>query len=221
MIKSQKRIFLYALVLSLIVFSLGIFMGYVLESSRINRINTLYLDAEMELLDQRLQRDIIDISSLNQTVCQDFVNENIKFGDKIFQEAQQIQKYEEANKISNDIIFQHKRYDLLRTLFWTNSIIIKQKCNADYHNVVYLYKYNNPSISQDSEQKTLSNLLAELKNKYGNKIILIPIAGDNDISSISILMDEYRITELPTILVDEKTKLTQINSMGDIEKYLN
>jgi len=196
-------------------------MGYLLESSRINKINTLYLNAEMELLDQTLQRDMIGATGFNQTICQDFVNENINFGDEIFQEAQQIQKYEDANKINGDIVFQHKRYDLLRTLFWMNSIVIKQKCNASYNDVVYFYKYNNPSIEQDSDQKALSNLLIELKNKYGNNVMLIPIAGDNNISSINLLMEQYSITQLPAILINEKIKLTQINSMSEIEKYLN
>jgi len=196
-------------------------MGYLLESSRINKINTLYLNAEMELLDQTLQRDMIGATGFNQTICQDFVNENINFGDEIFQEAQQIQKYEDANKINGDIVFQHKRYDLLRTLFWMNSIVIKQKCNASYNDVVYFYKYNNPSIEQDSDQKALSNLLIELKNKYGNNVMLIPIAGDNNISSINLLMEQYSITQLPAILINEKIKLTRINSMSEIEKYLN
>jgi len=221
MIKNQKYIFLYAFILALIIFSLGIFMGYLLESSRINKINTLYLNAEMELLDQTLQRDMIGATGFNQTICQDFVNENINFGDEIFQEAQQIQKYEDANKINGDIVFQHKRYDLLRTLFWMNSIVIKQKCNASYNDVVYFYKYNNPSIEQDSDQKALSNLLIELKNKYGNNVMLIPIAGDNNISSINLLMEQYSITQLPAILINEKIKLTRINSMSEIEKYLN
>lgn len=218
---NQKYFFLYALIIAVIVFNIGIFMGYMLESSRLSKINTLYLDAEMEMLDQRIQKDILNSEFINKTVCQNFVDENIKFADKIYQEAQQIQKYELANKMSSEITFQHKRYDLLRTLFWMNSKAIKQECRSDYHNVVYLYKYNNPTVAQDSEQAFFSNLLGELKSRYGSKIMLIPIAGDNDISSINILLKEYSITEFPTILIDEKVKITEVNNIQDIEKYLN
>jgi hypothetical protein len=217
MINNQKYIFLYALILTLVIFNLGIFMGYMLESSRLDKINVLYSNAELELFDQMAQKQSMETLNLD---CKTLVSENIKFGDEIFTEALQIQKYEDANRISNDIIFQHKRFDLLRTMFWMNSIKTKQDCNSNYHNVVYFYKYNNPSIAQDSKQKFFSNLLEQLKQKEGDNVMLIPIAGDNDIPSINILIEKYKITEFPTILIDENTKLTDVKSVDEIENIL-
>ena len=217
MIKNQKYIFLYALVLTFIIFNFGIFMGYMLESSRIDKINKLYLEAEMELLDQRIQKDAMEIIDFD---CDALVEENIKFADKIYEEALLIQRYENANRINKNIIFEHKRYDLLRTLFWINSMRIKEKCNSDYHNLVYFYKYNNPSIEQKSKQRFFSKLLFQIKEKFGSNVMLIPIAGDNDISSINLLLDKYKIEELPVILIDEKFLIYDLESMEDIEKYL-
>lgn len=216
-IHNQKRIFLYALLLTFLVFNFGIFMGYMLESSRIDKINTMYLNAEMELLDQMTQKDSLDVLDLD---CNLLLEENIKFGDKIYKEALVIQRYEDANIISDEIVFQHKRFDLLRALFWINSIKIKQKCSSDYHDIVYFYKYNDPSIEQESKQAFFSNLLGELKQKSGNKLMLIPIAGDNDIPSINLFIKKYNITEFPTILIDEKTKMTEVENVEEIEKYL-
>lgn len=217
MIKKQKYIFLYALILTFIVFNLGIFMGYMLESSRIDKINKLYLEAEMELLDQRIQKDTLEILDLN---CDMLIEENINFANKIYEEALIIGRYEDANRINDNIIFQHKRYDLLRTLFWINSMRIKEKCNSNYHNVVYFYKYNSPTIEQKSKQRFFSKLLSELKEKFGDEIMLIPIAADNEIASISLLLDTYKIKELPVILIDENIKITNLECMEDIEKYL-
>jgi hypothetical protein len=218
MIHHQKRIFLYALILTFFVFNLGIFMGYMLESSRIDRINNLYLETETELLDQMAQKDAIEMLNLD---CDTLVEENIKFGDKIFEEAILIQRYEDANKISNDIIFQHKRFDLLRALFWMNSIKIKQKCNPNYHNIVYFYDYINPSMEQISMQRFLSNFLQELKEEKGEEIMLIPIAADNDIPSINLLIRKYNVNNLPAILVDEEILIMEIESKEDFEKYLD
>jgi len=217
MIKNQKYVFLYALIITLIIFNFGIFMGYMLETSRLNKINKLYLQAEMDLLDQRIQKDALDLLDLD---CEMLVNENIKFGNKIYEEALLIGRYEDANIISNDLIFQHKRFDLLRTLFWVNSIRIKQKCSSNYHNVIYFYKYNDPLLEQKSKQMFFSNLLKEIKDKQGNKIMLIPLAADNDIPSITLLLEKYNIDELPAILIDENVKITEVKSLEDIEKYL-
>lgn len=217
MINNQKYIFLYALLLTIFVFNLGIFMGYMLESSRVGKINMMYLNSEIELLDQITQKDALNVLDLN---CSLLVKENIKFGDKIFQEALQIEKYELANRINSEIVFQHKRFDLLRALFWINSITIKQKCNSQYHNVVYFYKYNNPTLEQQTKQKFFSNVLKEIKDKKGSQIMLIPIAADNDLPSINLLTEKYGIIDLPVILIDEKVKVTDVKSMEDIEKYL-
>ncbi|VVB82150.1 Uncharacterised protein [uncultured archaeon] len=216
-IQNQKRIFLYALILTFVVFNIGIFLGYLMESSRINQINSMSLDAEMELIDQMAQRSSMDVLNLS---CTSLLEENTRFGDQIYQEALQIQRYEDANVINNEIIFQHKRFDLLRALFWIDSIKIKQQCGSDYHDVVYFYKYNNPTIDQKSKQEVFSNLLQQLKDKMGSKVMLVPLAGDNDISSINLLMEKYSITELPVILIDEKTKVTDIKNESDLEKYL-
>jgi len=200
------------------MFNFGIYAGYKLESSRINQINDWVIESELELLNQRIQRDAFDVIGLN---CDSLVEENIAFADRIFSEAVKIEKYENANRINGDIILLHKRYDLLRTLLWINSIKVKEECNPDYHNVVYLYQYNEPSLEQKAKQRFFSNVLTELKDKKGGEIILIPLAGDNDISVIGMILDKYEVSELPVILIDEKIKITEIESLDDIEKYLD
>ena len=214
---SQKKTFLYALIATIFIFNLGIFFGYMLELSRTNDINKLYVDAEMELLDQITQKDALENLNLN---CDALVSENIKFGDRIFSEALQIERYEDANRITSEIVLQHKRFDLLRTIFWINSIKIKQQCSSSYHTVVYLYKYNDPSIEQISKQRFFSNLLVQVKQDKGDKVMLIPIAADNNISSIDLFIKKNDITQLPTILIDEDIKITDVKAVEDIEKYL-
>jgi hypothetical protein len=215
---NQKYFFLFALITTAIVFNLGIFMGYMLENSRVAKINQLSIDSEMELLDQMTQKNAI---SLLNPDCKTLIEENTKFGDKIFKEAQQISKYEDANEMGTEIITQHKRFDLLRALFWMNSIEIKQKCNSNYHNVIYFYQYNNPSITQKSKQAFFSNLLSQVKEEQGSNMMLIPISADNNITSVNILINKYKITEFPSVLIDEKVLITEISNSSEIEKYLN
>ena len=185
MAKNQKYVFLQALIITFVIFNIGIFLGYMLESSRINKVNEWYLEAELDLLDQRIQKDAFEIIELD---CDAMTEENINFADRIFEEALVIDKYEKANRINDEIIFQHKKYDLLRTLFWINSMRIKEKCNSDYHNLVYFYQYNDASIEQKSKQRFFSSLLFEIKQEKGDKVMLIPIAADNNLSAINLLL---------------------------------
>ena len=68
--KSQKYIFLQALIITFVVFNIGIFLGYKLESSRIDKIDKWYLESELELLDQRIQSQAFDELGLDcDSVC--------------------------------------------------------------------------------------------------------------------------------------------------------
>lgn len=214
--KSQKHIFWQALVLTLIVFNIGVYLGYSLEAQRVNRLDKMYVQSELELLDLRIQDEILYLANID---CNKAIEANIKFGDKIYEEAKVLEKYSTANRFSEKIVFEHKKYDLLRTFFWMNSVRLKEKCNPSYRNVVYLYQYNEPSLEKAAKQKVFSNALGELKEKYGNNIMLIPIAGDMNLASINLLLDYYNVTEFPTILIDEKVKITEITSTEEIERY--
>ncbi len=214
---NQKYVFLKALIVTIVVFNLGIYMGYKLESSRLDKINDWYSDAEMKLLDQRIQKDAFDLIDLD---CEAVLEENIAFADSIFEDALKIAEYEKANKLGEGIVKLHERYDLLRTLFWMNSMRIKSKCGLDYFNVVYFYDYYNPTLEQESKQNFFSNLLEELKKEHGAGIMLIPISGDSESSSIKLLVEKYGISELPAILIDEQFIVTNPKTREDIEQYL-
>jgi hypothetical protein len=218
MIGSQKNVFWQAFILSAAIFIIGIFLGFILENWRSNQINALFQQSELDFLDVRLQSDIYS-SSLD---CTNAIQENTAFADRIYGEAQLLDRYESASRISDSIIIQHKKYDLLRAMLWSNSIKIKQTCKADFHDIVYLYKYNDKTIETQAKQAVFSRLLLEVKQDYGSNIILIPLSGDNNLTSIKLLMDKYNITEseLPVILIDEKAKITQVSTKEEIAQFL-
>lgn len=215
---SSMHVFWQALIISVIIFNLGIFLGYMLENSRIGKVNQLYAESELNLLDVKIQSEMYDSSAVN---CENAIEGNIAFADKVYEEAKILDKFESASRMTDSIRLQHEKYDLLRTLFWLNSMKIKQKCNASYHDVVYFYQYNDATLEIKAEQNVFSRLLGDLKVKYGNSIMLIPIAADNNVSSVSMLLKAYNVTEFPTVLIDEKTKITQLETVKELEKYID
>lgn len=218
MFKSQKNAFWQALIVALIFFNLGIFFGYMLEKNRINKIDVFYAESELNFLDIKAMSDILSLG----IGCQESIQANMNFANKIYEEAKVLQEYEDASRLSEALTLRHKRYDLLRTQLWINNIILRKKCSGSYHTIIYLYQYANgkPEIQIDEEQEVLSRLLGDVKTKLGDKILLIPIAADSDFESIKMLTQEYNITKLPTVLVDESVKLETIDQVKDIEKYL-
>jgi hypothetical protein len=102
-----------------------------------------------------------------------------------------------------------------------NSIIIREKCNSSYSEVVYFYKYNNPSRDIKAKESVFSRLLGELKQKKGNSMLLIPIAADNNLSSVNLLLNKYNVSEkdLPIIIINGKIRISEIENIQDLEKY--
>lgn len=217
--QSQKNVFWQALLVTIFVFGTGILIGFMLENWRTSKISVLYAQSEIDLLDIRIQNEIY---SLTEVDCDQAIHENTVFADRVYTEAKLLERNEKANKISEGMVLQHKKYDLLRTLFWLNSIKIKKRCNATYHNVVYIYKYVDPSLDIKAKQGVFSNLLEQLKQEKGDEIMLIPIAGDNDLHSVNLLMFLHNIkeSELPVVLVDEKIKITELKTIEELEKLL-
>lgn len=219
MFNSQKHVFWEALLVTILIFGIGVFLGVVLENWRTSRVDYLYQQSEVSLLDIRAQSELYSLEDFD---CKIAVEENIEFADRIFKEAELLSRYEGAGRLTDALNLEHKKYDVLRALLWANSIKIKKKCKASYYNVVYIYEYNDLDIATKAEQGVFSRILAELKEKKGSDVILIPIAGDNNLTSVKLLMNRYNITEskLPVILIDEKIKITELKTVEEIEKLL-
>lgn len=209
----NKHIFWEALIIAIFLFASGILLGYLLEMNRTDKIISLYQESELDLSDISVQNNMLSFNNLN---CDEAAKQTIAFADRVYGEARLLDEYESSSKLSEGIVFQHKRYDLLRTILWTNAIQLKAKCGAKFDTLVYFYQYLPNDINVKSMQMVFSDKLAEIKNQFGNEIILIPIAGNLGVNSIDYLMRVYNINSMPTILINEKTKIDSLDSLKEI-----
>ena len=129
--KSQKHVFWEALLIAVFIFGIGIFIGLLIENNRTKKIDILYANSEIELLDIRTWGQTLEMENID---CATAVQENINFANRIYEEAKILGRYEKASRISDILILRHKKYDLLRTMFWINAIKLKKrkmnKCNV-------------------------------------------------------------------------------------------
>lgn len=188
----------------------------VLENIRSTSGARLYLASETNLLDIQLFSRLIDGSDDR---CEFLIEENINFGNKVYRDAIKIDEYEDARKLTPELIDQHRKYDLLRTLFWINSIKIKEKCGST-STIVYLYDYGTDQIEIEAKQKAYSTYLSDLKEDFGKDIVLIPIAKNMDLSSLDVLRARYQFNETG-IIVDEKIFIRKVEDLHKIREYLS
>jgi hypothetical protein len=218
MLKSKKHVFWEAFLLTILIFVLGIFLGIGFEKRNINIIEDYYSKSEISMIDMFVLQNLINSEDYP---CKNLIQTTIKFADKIYEEAQLLETYEKSNILTDKIILSHKKYDLLRTFIWINSLTISKKCSKDFIQIVYLYEYNPENIETKATQAVWSNILKEVKQKYGNKIILIPIAINNNLSSIDTIISKFEIKKFPVVIIKENIILNELKSSTDIEKLID
>lgn len=217
MLESSKHVFWQALIVALVIFWTGILLGVWFEESRLDKSKQLFYDSETNIFDIMLQEQIL---SEGNFTCELIKAESITFADKIYEEAKNLEKYDASNKITEDALRLHKRYDLMRTLLWNSLIDGQEKCKSDINVIVYLYQYNSPSVDTHARQATMSKVLLDLKKKYMDDIILIPIAYDMDIKSFDYLLVRYDLGKEPTIFINQQYKVKELATLEQLEEYL-
>ncbi len=216
MLESRKHVFWQALLLTGLFFILGLVLGVYLEQMRSESFNTDFYQSEISLYDSLA---LSKLSGSGLVSCDELKRANIDFANKIYIEARDLEKLDEKSQLTESLQTIHKKYDLLRTLLWMNVIEVNQKC-GETNSIVYLYSYNNEDVKVRSEQAVWSKLLGDLKERNGNTIILIPIAADNNVTSLEFLTKRFGVQKYPAVIVNEKTVLYNPETVNDIEKLL-
>ena len=214
----QKNAFWKALVITLIVFFLGVALGIIIEDYRFKQIEDDFEILFLDWNDIRLQRIYLEDISLES--CEVALESNLEFGDKIYEQGLIIEKYEKANRLTDKLELEKKRYNLLKTEFLLNNELLKKKCGFDYDILIYFYQDEPSNLEIKQEQTVLSRILLDLKYEKGRELILIPLAVDFDVSVVDSILGKYGIEEFPSILINDYYVLNGISDKDEIEALL-
>lgn len=217
MFKNKKRVFLEALILTVIIFIFGMLVGSSFEKNKLDEIDQYYASSEVLFMDLFALNNMIN----SNTACNVLVDSDVGLADNIYGEAFLLEKYDGAGKVTNGLKLVHKKYDMLRTLLWMNTMDISKKCSNQFDTVVYLYQYDTKNLAEKATQKVWERVLFDLKQQKGNDIILIPIAVNNGLVSLDSLIKEFNIENYPVVIINEKYVVDKLDSVDDLEKYLN
>ena len=197
---NSKHAFWQALVFTVIVFGIGVLIGFSLEGYRFDKSQLNLINSEINILDEQVRNRIVEDFNVSCELAKESL---FVFADDIYQEALQLEDYDSASKFTNSLFVLHKRYDLLRTILWAEAVKLKKDCEEDFHTVVYLYNYGVVDIDVRSRQLFYSRLLFDLKQKDPDNVLLIPIAINMNLASVDLAVENYGVEKFPSILIDE------------------
>jgi hypothetical protein len=219
MLKSRKHVFWEAFLVAVAIFVGGLLVGVLLENQRVGKIENYYSQSEIALMDILVMSNLVELNNFNCTVL---AKSNLDFADRIYSEARIMESYADAGKLNEEaFLIAHKRYDLLRSFLWVNSQRVYEKCpDSSFSSFVYLYEYKTEDIHQKAVQNVWSKVLLDLKMDYGDEIVLIPIAVDNDLISLQSLTSKFQISEFPVVIINNEFVVREISSVETLETYL-
>ncbi len=211
--------FLEALFITLLIFFIGFIIGYTLENNR-NLILKEYYSETEDSINSLFEE--IDKFNLNSSECETLIEKGLELGDRIYRQALIFEKYEtSAILTTNHLIEEHKKFDLLRTLYWANLIDLKKYCNGGSNTLVYLYDYRPKKIKDIAKQKTSSTIASEIKVIFEDDLILIPIAKNLNISYLDKLIEMYEIPQDTVFFIANEEKIFKYGEMEEIKDYFS
>ena len=214
--KKEKWMFVQALLVTVVVFLIGMYIGILTENGRVTEINDYYLQSEISMIDILTLNNMINSGEFS---CSSLEKANFDFVDRIYREAKTLEDYETSSKMTENLKSLHKKYDVLRTLMWVNLIQTKEICDSNYSTIVYLYDYDEEDLDKKAKQNVWSKLLFEIKSENEN-LFLIPIARDTNLGSLEAILSKYNKSESPMIIINEKIVLTDLIKKEEIEALI-
>lgn len=212
----SKHAFWQAFIVTVAVFFIGLFLGMYIESQRVDEINEFYASSEIALMDLFALNSLV---SSGEFGCEVAIDSNLKFADRIYNEAILLEEYETAEQLGDQLSVAHRKYDLLRTFLWINAMEIKESCKGEYNVVVYLYEQQTQDLAQRAEQRVWSQLLLELKEQSGGEVVLIPIAVDSSLESLDALVASYMVETYPVVIINTQV-ISDLRSAEELGQYI-
>lgn len=206
-----------ALIITIVIFLAGLLLGMLIETSNSSKVSQFYTKSEISLTDAMATSSLIGDVEFD---CETIKKNNIDFANRVYEEAVLLEEYEEAGRLTENMKILHKKYDLLRTLIWTNNQNSLERCN-NYNLLVYLYEAEAENTAKQATQNVWSKILFNVKTNNKENILLLPIAADQNLTSLDLLVSKYEVEAFPALIINNDNILYKIEDADSVEQLLN
>jgi len=203
-----KRI-LISFIIATILFSGGFLLGYLVTYSKYQSVSISQEKIRYQIMDLDLQGKLITSScdSLNTLpLSSELDNMGSIIG--ILEER--------LGKNDNKVLEQKKIYSMLEIQHFLLIKDYNKKCNKSIPTLLFFYS-NAEEFSDQSNKMgyVLSNIKSQKK-----QVMIYSFDYDLNYPLIEILKRNYNITKQNTVLINEKTRLTDIKNIEDVQKFI-
>lgn len=199
--KYDKRRYLLAFFITTLIFVFGLMLGLVIEGARTSYIEEFNKKQALDYTSLQLQYQFID--QLGQEKNCEAISKTFDHTvESLENTRQRLENYNQDATINKEDFDALKReYSLAQLRYWLLAKQTKVLCDMELSTILYFY--STKEKCPECEQQAF--ILTYLKKRFKDRLLNFAFDGEYDKEPmIKILKDTYKITQFPTIVVNDK-----------------
>jgi hypothetical protein len=204
----SKARYVAAAVITAVIFLLGMFVGLTVEGKRVNMMQDVYVEQQINFASSQMQYNYLQSSGeLNCPAVYTVFYNNIKDLDSA---RVRLENYRQNSKINTESFELLKReYTLEEVRYWMLAEQAQKTCKQDIVRVLYFYGTDEQCPACGKQ----GFVLDYLKKLFGDKILIFALDANLNEPMINVLMRQFNVTSFPGVVVE-----TDMSSNGYVDK---
>ncbi|MBD3310591.1 hypothetical protein GF351_05220 [Candidatus Woesearchaeota archaeon] len=199
--KVSKDKYFIAAILTVGIFVLGLFMGFVIEGERVGYLQTEATIDRLDYTSMQLQYAYID--QLEQegscSAVQETFEENIK---NIAEARQRLENFDEDATINKEEFkILQREYTIAQLRYWLLAKRTRDICDSEMTTILYFFATD--QLCPKCEEQAF--ILDYLKKRFQEKLLIFAL--DSQLSEepmIQIIKNTHEITTYPTLIIENE-----------------
>lgn len=195
----NKSNYIITAIITSFIFLLGFLLGIQIEKEKVSYLEKTINELSLSVENAELEFLFLDIMEGNIS-CNYFFSEANNLSQMASKLGDELTEYEKNEKTESQQFYDlKKKYTIVLIKDWLILEKIKKTCGGNYVTVIYFYSNLNCSSCVDQ-----GLILDYFKLKYGENLLIFALDADLDLSLIRALKTSYSISELPTLVINNK-----------------
>lgn len=198
--KISKGAYAIALIITVVVFSLGFLLGEVVQTERARLLEDLHLRYSVEYASGIISYEYLE-ENMDDVSCE-ILYESYKTSlDHLAKTQFRLETYVQQQSESERLTLIRREYFLTEIKYLLLAQKIKERCDSDF--VVVMFFHADEAECSNCDRQAF--VLNYLKDKYGGKVLIFSFAlNDIEEQAITILRQIHEIEQTPTVLIGEE-----------------
>lgn len=211
----DTKLYLVALVATIVIFSIGIYVGLVISKEKVSYLESSLRESEQDF--ERYQTIIMLQDNLPERSCDILSYRSQQLVPKISELGAKLENYDRTKKFEHPEKFEDLRedYTLLYIRYWLQMKKMREECDTNITTMLYLFDAKNCSSCEPQ-----GKILDYWKKQYEKSLLIFPLAVDLELDSVKMIQNAYNINELPAMIINENQTYEGFKTQQEIGRIL-